>query len=211
MMTHPDPHKIENVAGAGAASQSRMMLSGAPSDESIPIRRTAENLVYRNEFIAVYDDDVMFLGGRLGNYVRVVESDGKPGVAMLAIARGSAALVRTYRYAVGSWEWAIPRGFAHGDDPEASARAELTEELGQGPQALIELAKVSPNSGLLAGFVHLFIASYFDPPSGPTDRGEIAEVRWLPVSALFSEIAAGQITDVFTLAAVACGVSRGML
>jgi 8-oxo-dGTP pyrophosphatase MutT (NUDIX family) len=194
-------------AGAGVRAGAG---GGAAADGDVPIARIAENLVYRNEFVTVYDDPVTFADGGRGSYLRIVESDGCPGVAVLAVAGDKAALVRTYRYPVGTWEWGIPRGFAHGDDPEASARAELAEELGREPEHLARLARMTPNSGLLAGVVQLFIARYPEPVAEPLDRREIAEVRWVPLRTLRAVIAAGEITDGFTLAAVGCAACSGL-
>jgi hypothetical protein len=60
-------------------------------------------------------------------------------------------------------------------------------------------------------FVRLFAARYSDRINDPADRIEVAGVRWVSVSALFTAIAAGNVTDGFTLAAVACGVAQRML
>jgi 8-oxo-dGTP pyrophosphatase MutT (NUDIX family) len=181
------------------------------SGEGIPITRVAENAVYQNRFITVYDDPVDFADGTRGTYLRIVESDGCPGVAMLPVASGQVGLVRTYRYALGAWQWGIPRGFAHGSDPEESARTELAEEIGAAPLELIQLGQMSPNSGLLASVVHLFMARYSAPIDNPRDRFEVSAVRWLPFAALQSEIGSGRISDGFTLAAVCFATCRGLL
>lgn len=117
------------------------------------IRRLRARLVHENRFASVYDDDVAFPDGRVGRYMRIVEGGGRPGVAALAACHDRIALVRVFRYPLGEWEWAIPRGFGHGDDPMASARAKLVEELGVEPAALLDLGALTPNSGLLAGWV----------------------------------------------------------
>jgi 8-oxo-dGTP pyrophosphatase MutT (NUDIX family) len=187
------------------------MTPDVPAAKAIPVSRIAENVVYRNRFVTVYDDPVAFIDGSRGSYLRIVESNGSPGVAMLAVAAGQVALVHTYRYAIGAWEWGIPRGFAHGEDSEESARAELVEELGEEPVHIAEIGRIAPNSGLLASVVHLFLARYTEPVSEPTDRDEVTEVRWLPTLELFREIAAGRITDGFTLSAVGCATCRGLL
>jgi 8-oxo-dGTP pyrophosphatase MutT (NUDIX family) len=176
-----------------------------------PIRRIRERAVYGNSFITVYDDPVTFGDGGEGSYVRIVESRGRSGVAMLPLAAGRVGLVRTYRYPIGAWEWGIPRGFAHGQDARESARAELAEEIGGAPAELAELGTMTPNSGLLASVVHMFVARYPAPVSAGTDQSEVAEVRWLTIPALLSDIAAGRITDGFTLAAVCSATCRGML
>jgi 8-oxo-dGTP pyrophosphatase MutT (NUDIX family) len=181
------------------------------SDSDREITLVAECEVYRNRFVTVYDDDVSVGGTRPGRYLRIVESGGRPGVAVLAECRGTFALVRTYRYALGSWEWGIPRGYAHGDDPLASAAAELDEELGGPPYDVVPLGVVAPNSGMLTARVRLFYARYDQPVATPADVHEVAEVRWLDLASLLAEIADQRIIEGFTMAAVAAALARGLL
>jgi 8-oxo-dGTP pyrophosphatase MutT (NUDIX family) len=176
-----------------------------------PIRTAREREVFGNRFVTVYDDDVLLPGDLPGRYLRIVQSGGRPGVAMLACVHGRYALVQTYRYAIGSWEWGIPRGFAHGDDPLESARAELFEELGGFPADIALLGMVTPNSGLLADRVHVFHARYDQPIADPVDVAEVADVRWVDLRTLLAEIAAGEIVDAFTLSAMTLAVARGVL
>jgi len=175
------------------------------------ITRIAERAVYANRFVTVYDDDVRFSDGRDGRYVRVVQSGGKPGVVTLPLAAGSAALVRVYRYAPGRHEWGLPRGMAHGGNPEATARQELTEELGAPPAQLSALGTMTPDSGILASVVHLYAATYPAPVSAPRDTVEVTAVRWVPVPELLAAIASGDVTDGFTLAAVCRALCCGIL
>lgn len=192
-------------------------MTGIPTPSGAPpaIRRLSERVVYSNEFAAVYDDPVVFADGSAGNYLRVVESDGNPGVAMLAVCDNQIALVLTYRYALASWEWAVPRGFAipgdTGKNADRSARAELAEELGEEPDDLIPIGTVAPNSGLLSSRVQLFLARYATTISKPKDRKEVGEVMWISTKALHDKIASGEITDAFTLSAVTCAQARGLI
>jgi 8-oxo-dGTP pyrophosphatase MutT (NUDIX family) len=195
-----------------AGTQERPVTDGISASSPEPaIRRIREILVYRNQFASIYDDEVAFADGREGRYLRVLESDGDPSVAILAVSGGRAALVRTYRYALGSWEWAIPRGFAHGGDPVVSAREELEEELGQPPADLIRIGAVTPNSGLIQGHVEILLATYAAPAIVPADTGEVAEIRWVPLSALYGEIASGQIQDAFTISALTIAHARRLI
>jgi hypothetical protein len=66
--------------------------------EHRPIREVKEQLVYRNRFVELYDDDVEFRDGSPGKYIRLVESNGRPGVAALAICDNQIGLVETFRY-----------------------------------------------------------------------------------------------------------------
>ena len=175
------------------------------------IRKVAEREVYRNQFVTVFDDEVLLGDGALGHHVRILSGDGKPGVAILAISGDEVALVRTYRYPLGRWEWGIPRGFGQSPDPAVSARAELVEEVGAEPVELFPLARITPDSGLLVSTVELFLARYAVRVSSPTDTGEVAEVRWVGLAEMFSLIAEGSLTDGYTLAAVGAAVARGLV
>jgi 8-oxo-dGTP pyrophosphatase MutT (NUDIX family) len=188
-----------------------MMDGFGDAQDTPPIRRIEEREVFGNRFVTVYDDDVLFPGDRPGRFLRIVEADGRPGVAMLADCEGRYALVYQYRYPLGSWEWAIPRGFAHGDDPRESALAELSEELGGAPDELTELGIVSSNSGLLAGRVHLFYGRYSEAIAAPADKDEVSAVRWVDLGTLLAEIAAGGLIDSFTLSAITLAAARGVL
>lgn len=179
--------------------------------EQSPIVRLAEHAVFSNEYVTVYDDPVRRPNGETGNYLRIVESDGRPGVAMLPVAGGRIGLVKTFRYALGEWEWGIPRGFGDFTDVNLSARAELTEELGHLPDELVPLGVVTPNSGLLSSKVQVFLATYPAPVSAPQDQNEIHDVRWPTFEQLQREVAAGEISDSFTLAALTLAMLSGRL
>ncbi|GID27426.1 NUDIX hydrolase [Paractinoplanes brasiliensis] len=174
-------------------------------------RRTAEHKVFQNEFIAVYNDDVLIAGAFPAQFLRIVEREGKPGAAVLARCRGQYALVLNDRYPTGDWEWGIPRGFAHSGDPEHTAREELAEELGGLPRELVPLGIVTPNSGLLAARVHLYLAEFDAEVAAPVDSAEIAMVRWIGLPELYAEIVDGRITDAFTLSALTQATARGLL
>jgi 8-oxo-dGTP pyrophosphatase MutT (NUDIX family) len=174
--------------------------------EPSPIRTDEVVLAYRNPFITVYDDRVTFADGGHGTFLRIGEGNGHPGVVALAMCSGRIALVKVYRYAIGAWEWGVPRGNPHGADPTQSLLAELTEELGEAPGSTEPLLVIHPNSGLLAGAVHVMLARYAEEISRPRDRREVAAVRWESPAQIAAEIRNGHITDGFTVAAVMAGI-----
>jgi 8-oxo-dGTP pyrophosphatase MutT (NUDIX family) len=179
--------------------------------ERPPITMVSERQVFGNRFVEVYDDDVLLPGDRPGRFLRIVEAGGRPGAAMLAQFQDRFALVKTYRYPIGDWEWGIPRGFAHGDDPRASALAELREEIGGLPNTLTEMGVITANSGILAGRVHMFFAEFPEATADPIDTEEVSEVRWIDLPALLAEIASGALVDGFTISAITMAVARGLV
>lgn len=167
--------------------------------------------MYANRFIEVYDDEVSMPNGERGTYLRVVESRGRPGVAVLPLWNNRVGLVRTFRYSLGEWEWGIPRGFGKVHDVRASALDELIEELGAAPDELVSLGEVAPNSGLLASKVHAFLARYSRMPTRPVDTDEVHGMRWITTHELRSEISSGLIPDAFTLSAALLATLKGHL
>lgn len=181
------------------------------TDTDPPIRTDEVVLAYRNRFVTVYDDHVTFLDGERGRYLRIVGTSGYPGVVALALCRGRIALVKVYRYAIGAWEWGVPRGFGHGPDPTQSVLAELDEELGGAPASVEPLLAVHPNSGLLAGTTHILLARYDEEVAAPQDRREVAAVRWETPARIAAEIRAGDVpADGYTLAALMAGTLHGL-
>lgn len=188
------------------------MTADPGAGNAVPaIRKLGENLVYGNKFAAVYDDPVAFADGSEGSHLRIVESGGKCGAVVLAVCGDRVALVHVYRYPLGAWEWAVPRGFSEDDDPVITARRELSEELGQEPDDLISIGEVTPNSGLLAGHVNIYLARYGSAVSEPSDLKEVAEVKWLALRELYGAIARGDISDGFTLSALMLAQVRGLI
>lgn len=174
-----------------------------------PIERITEHLAYENPFARVYDDEVRFADGTPGNYLRICMRDETPGVVIVARHRDRVALVRTFRYPIGEYQWAFPRGFAHGPDVESTARAELREELGSEATSINVIGYVTPDSGLLASRVAVVLADTVSDRETPIDGLEVAEARWVRAEELRRMIQSGAIEDGFTLAAFALALLTG--
>lgn len=180
---------------------------------SARIQRTRERVAYQNDFIVVYDDDVVFPDGHPGTYIRVTPRGEGLGVVVVprrVLASGTPAygLVRTFRYPVGAHQWAFPRGFSHGVDAEATARAELREEVGATASAWSLLGHVTPDSGVQSTRVAVFLAQVVDVGE-PTDLREVSGTRWVTEEELRGLITIGEIEDAFTLAATLLWSLRG--
>src|ERR671925_1027485 len=65
---------------------------------------------------------------------------------------GHIVLIRQFRYAVNRWLWELPAGSVdEGEEPDAAARRECHEEIGQGPDTIVRLAAVFSTPGVFAG------------------------------------------------------------
>lgn len=178
------------------------------------IKRIRENLAYSsadNPWVKLYFDSVRFPNGVEGKYNRVVESEGRPGVVVLPIMDDKVCLVQQYRYPIGKSLWEIPRGFGESIDSQVDAARELAEETGIRHARIIDAGCLHPNSGLLSSSVILYIAIVGQDTEEPFSTHEVESKKWVRVSELWSMISDGQITDCFTLSAMAIAQARGLL
>lgn len=167
-----------------------------------PVRLVRERLVHENPYVRLYDDDVVLPGGRAGRFVRLTPTAPGPGVVLVVLRAGRLAVVRTYRYPLGSWQWAFPRGFGQSEDVLHTASAELLEETGVRDAELTLLGHLTPDSGVQSSRVAIVLAETSAEPGPPTDVEEVEAVRWLLPSELEAEVASGDVEDGFTLAAL---------
>jgi 8-oxo-dGTP pyrophosphatase MutT (NUDIX family) len=165
------------------------------------IKRERENLVYANRFVEIFDDEVRFADGQSGSYLRIRSAGAGHGVVILALRDSRVGLVRTYRYPIGRYQWALPRGFAHGVDESESVRDELREETGANATSIQRLGVITPNSGILADEVSIYAVTVADRDTVPVDTVEVNALEWVSLEELDQRIRAGEIDDGFTLAA----------
>lgn len=169
---------------------------------SHPIERVERRVVYENRFVRVHDDVVRFPSGDTGTYVRIdVLPDDGQGAVLIVRHENRFALVRTYRYPLGTHQWAFPRGFAHGPDLTETVRNELREELGCALRSMAVIGSVTPDSGLLSSRVSVVLVEVDGSASAPDDLEEVSAVDWVDLERLQDLIRSGDIEDGFTLSA----------
>ena len=169
-------------------------------------------LVYKNQFVNIFDDEVEIAPHGRGKNLRIVHVGDGVGVVILPVFNDSVGLVLTYRYPLGEWQWGLPRGFSHDLDSEVTARAELEEEMGITSAELRMLGHLTPDSGLLASRVAVMLARIGETGDRPyRDTQEIAASRWATIPGLWAMAAAGELEDGMTLAALALAQAAGVL
>lgn len=96
-------------------------------------------VVYENEFVTVFDDEVKFPSGKNGTYFRY-RWKAPHGVAIVPIHGGDVILIQNYRYSEKSLSIEVPQGFGcFGRTPQEDASRELLEETGLTAQKFEQL------------------------------------------------------------------------
>lgn len=112
-------------------------------------------------------------------------------------------LVRQYRGPIDRYLLEIPAGLCDvaGEEPEATARRELVEEVGRQAGRLELLASYFPAAGFSDQFVRLYLGT--DLTEVPADRQGVEEqdmtVEEFPLARLDEAIASGALADSKTL------------
>jgi 8-oxo-dGTP pyrophosphatase MutT (NUDIX family) len=135
--------------------------------------------IYADEFAEVWVDEVSRPGVEPS---RRVTMRMKEGVAVLALdGEGFVHLVRTFRYAVGKECVEVVQGGAEGgEEPEASARRELKEELGAEAGSWVDLGLVDAITSQVYAPARLFLArglTFGEPETEATESLQPVKVK----------------------------------
>ena len=167
-------------------------------------------LVSENSQFHIFFDELTSQGrSTIRDYLVVapkrVASNLVTGVAILPIVDGKIGLIRIYCHPIGQFSWEIPRGFI--DPQEASAGAagrELKEETGLDckSEAIRSLGFITPDGGILAARVQLFVATQCakEREYAPAEIGH-RELRFFDIQEVEEMIVRSEVQDPSTVVA----------
>jgi ADP-ribose diphosphatase len=116
---------------------------------------------------------------------------------------GHVILIRQYRYAVNRWLWELPAGSVdEGEEPEAAAKRECHEEIGQVPETIVRLGSLFPTPGYCDEEMIFFRLSSLAEPTeaAELDEDEHIEPRTFTIADAREMIRRGEIIDMKTIA-----------
>lgn len=115
---------------------------------------------------------------------------------------GHVILVRQYRHAVGRWLWEAPAGSVdEGETPEAAAKRECHEEVGQVPETVVRLGALYPTPGYCDEEMIFFRVSGLSDGAEPAavDEDEDIEARTFTLREARDMARRGEIVDMKTV------------
>lgn len=149
--------------------------------------------VFEGRVISVRLDEVEMPSGRRVVY-EIVEHRG--AVVMVPVtADGRVLLVRQFRQAVGRELLELPAGtIEEGESPDACARRELAEEVGQAAGRWERLLSFFPSPGVLTEEMHVFLARDLRPVTAVREEEDL-RVDAMPLEEVRRRIDSGEIRD----------------
>jgi 8-oxo-dGTP pyrophosphatase MutT (NUDIX family) len=112
--------------------------------------------VFKNDFIEVFNDQVVQPDGKRGEYATV---EMKPGVCILAIdEEENVYLTRQFRYALGAESLETIAGGMDEGSPLENAKREAKEEMGIEADEWIDLGAAETDTSIVNCPAHFFVA-----------------------------------------------------
>ncbi len=155
--------------------------------------------VYSNNWIAVFEDDVLRPDGKPGIYGLVHFKNRAVGVAAVD-DQGRVLLVGQYRYPLDCYSWEIPEGGAPaGEDVFEAAKRELLEETGCSAAhwKLVLRAHLSNSVSDEESFSYL--ATGLSAGEASPEGTEELQLKWAPFPEAIDMIFRGEITDALSI------------
>jgi ADP-ribose diphosphatase len=116
---------------------------------------------------------------------------------------GHVVLVRQFRYAVNRWLWELPAGSVDdGEEPDAAAKRECHEEIGQVPDTVVRLGALLPTPGYCDEEMIFFRLSGLAAPTeaAAVDEDEDIEAKTFTFADARDMVRRGEIVDMKTVA-----------
>ena len=160
-------------------------------------------------YFALRSDRLRLPDGGIKDPYYVVE---RPDAAIIfpLTERGEVVLVRQYRPPLEGMELGLPAGLVEeGEEPEAAARRELSEETGYTGGDWEPLGSLASSPSLKDNWAYLFLARGVEQTEEPDpDEHELVEVVRVPVEELRDLIHSGKIVSSSGVAAIMLALER---
>ena len=157
------------------------------------IKTIKSDVVYKNNWISVEKDQVLFPDGSIGEY-GVVRHHSKSVVVLVKLAE-KILLVQAYRYVNQSYSLELPAGvIEEGESPIEAARREVMEETGLLIHDCNVLTHYYPSNGVSDQVIYVVMAKCNNMDSCP-DNNEIDEIIYMTESEISNKIIDNTIND----------------
>ncbi len=172
------------------------------------IKKVSREVVFKNSFLTVFSDKVLFPSGRQGTHIIV---DRRPFAGVVALLGKKLIIVKQHRYVVDKIAYEIPLGIVDkGESPRAAAVRELAEESGYKAQKIEKLVSYYPTYGWCTQSAHLFFTNSLKKTRTRHEDTEFLEIELWSVDKAFREIGR-KIIDSASIVGLSTARERGLI
>lgn len=161
--------------------------------------RHRRSLVYQNEWIRVFHDDVIRPDGNPGIYGVVSYQSRSVGVVAID-DHDRVLLVGQHRYTIDTYSLEIPAGGTRdGEEPMQAAHRELGEETGYKAASMTLLLHAFMSNSISNEEGFCYLATGLSNGDACPDGTEDISVRWIGFADCLKMVRRGDITDALTI------------
>ena len=169
-----------------------------------------ERVLYESNWVRLAIADVLLPDGTQVDHHLVRMP--RPAAGTVIVADGAVLLMYRHRFITDTWGWEIPAGMIDdGETPEQAAIREACEESGWEPLSVQPLCTFNPAVGVLDQTFHIFVSVDAVHRGDPVDVNEAARVEWHQIARVRTMLAAGDINDGLSFAALSFALATGVL
>jgi 8-oxo-dGTP pyrophosphatase MutT (NUDIX family) len=163
-------------------------------------QRKSRDIVYRNNWITVFHDEVINPSGGDGIYGVVRFENLAIGIIPID-DEGCTWLVGQHRYPQDKYSWEIPEGGGRiGVDPLDSAKRELQEEVGLGAHRWERVLDMDLSNSVTDEAAIVFLARDIYPLEATPEETEDLSLVRVPFGVAVERVMRGEITDAISVA-----------
>jgi 8-oxo-dGTP pyrophosphatase MutT (NUDIX family) len=155
---------------------------------------TVHDTLFRGRVVRIEAASVQLPGGNVAEY-QIVRHPGSAAVVAMD-AQHRVCLLRQFRPATGGWIWELPAGRREPDEqPEQTARRELTEEAGCQADSWHALGSILSSPGFCSEEIHLFLATGLTAHPTHHESYEAIEIHWIDFDVALQRALTGEVRD----------------
>lgn len=161
-----------------------------------------ERALYESDWLRLTLADVELPDGHRYEH-HVIRATAEAAAVVVHDPTRGVLLLWRHRFITDTWGWEVPAGRVDaGETPAAAAAREALEETGWRVGAVRTVGSLHPMNGQADNRFWVFAAHTATEVGPPHDAYESERVEWVPVEEVRAAIAAGQVSDGYSLTAL---------
>ncbi len=167
------------------------------------IKTVSKKTVYKDAWMSVRQDEIIFPNGKNGTYGVIDRNDG--AFVIIYTPEHQILLLKQYRYPIDNFDWGLPGGGINGaESPKEAAKREVREEVGIEVSSLDELGFFYALSSCSTEKIYVFLAevSVIVPKLQGQYDEQMVETKIVAINEALNMIDSHVITDPVTVSSI---------
>jgi len=173
-------------------------------------KRLSREVIYENEWVNLYADEVEFENGHIIDRHHLIHFDYESVAIVIENEKDEVLLIKANRYTTQSEEWEIPAGGVDSGEPALkAAMRETLEETGYEISEPVLVYRYNPSNGISDQVFNVYKAVALKRV-GDFDTNEVSEITWVSKDKVLEMIKRNEINCGHSLTGLALVLFCGL-